>query len=55
MRLDEVTPSLEEVQGTTMPSKDLAAIHALANKSSQGVSDRVLVLLKYFYTTLAHN
>jgi len=39
MRLDEVIPSLEEVQGMTMPSQDLAAIHALANKSSQGVSN----------------
>lgn len=39
MRLDEVIPSLEEVQGMTMPLQDLAAIHALANKSGQGVSN----------------
>jgi len=39
MRLDKVIPSLEKVHGMSMPSQDLAAIHALAHESSQWISN----------------
>ena len=39
MRLDKVVPSLEKVQGMSVPPQDLAAIHALAHKSSQWIAN----------------
>ena len=39
MKLDEIIPSLEEIQSMSMPSQDLAAIHALAHESSQRISN----------------
>lgn len=39
MRLDEILPSLEEIQSMSMPSQDLAAIHALAHEPCQRIAN----------------
>ena len=39
MRLDEIIPSLEEIQSISMPSQDLAAIHALAHEPCQRIAN----------------
>jgi hypothetical protein len=39
VRLDEIIPGLEEVQSMSMPSQDLAAIHAFAHKPCQGIAN----------------
>jgi len=39
MGLDEIIPGLEEVQSMSMPSADLAAIHAFAHEPCQRIAN----------------
>lgn len=44
MGLDEIIPGLEEVQSMSMPSADLAAIHAFAHEPCQSTDCEIYPL-----------